>query len=223
MAELFWTEDEGDGDEIKRVLGAGAYERELKQLAPPPQVLHLATHGFYLEDRLNFGRPMVLSGLALANANQGVTQDASEPGEDGILYALEAQDLNLEGTQLVTLSACDTGQGVVDYAEGVYGLVRAFRIAGARHVLMALEEVNDDEALRFMRGFYVTWLASGRLEHPYAALRATKLRYIRSPLEADRSPDVWAPFVLVEVPESTPGGRRAEGPDASFPNDLAAR
>ena len=201
VATFFWTRQEDDGVEIKHAWkGQDAAEHELKQLAQPPQVLHLATHGFYLEDRLDVGRPMVLSGLALANANRGIAGEASETGEDGILYALEAQDLNLEGTQLVTLSACETGQGVIDYAEGIYGLVRAFRIAGARHVLMTLEKVNDEATLHFMRRFYVTWLASGRLEHPYEALRRTKLAYIRSRRDAERSPRLWAPFVLVEVP-----------------------
>lgn len=81
-------------------------------------------------------RPLTLSGLALAGANQGMQGHLSTAGEDGMLYALEVQNLNLEGTELVALSACDTGKGVLDYSDGVYGLVRAFRIAGARRVLM---------------------------------------------------------------------------------------
>ena len=201
LAGLFWTTEEGDGEEIKRAWrDRNAAEHKLKQLAQPPQVLHLATHAFYLEDQLDVGRPMVLSGLALANANRGIAGEADETGQDGILYALEAQDLQLEGTQLVTLSACETGQGVVDYAEGIYGLVRAFRVAGARHVLMTLEKVNDEAAYHFMRRFYLIWLASGRLEHPYKALRETKLTYIQSQADPEYSPRLWAPFVLVEVP-----------------------
>ncbi|MDE0212040.1 MAG: CHAT domain-containing protein, partial [Boseongicola sp.] len=198
---FFWTMEEGDSKEIKRTWRErSAAEHRLKQLGQPPQVLHFATHAFYLDDRLEVGRPMILSGLALANANRGITGRADETGQDGILYALEAQDLNLEGTQLVTLSACETGQGVVDYAEGIYGLVRAFRVAGARHVLMTLEKVSDEAAYHFMRRFYLAWLASGRLEHPYEALRATKLTYIRNQAGSGHSPKLWAPFVLVEVP-----------------------
>lgn len=201
IATFFWTTEGGDGGEIKEAWrDRNAAENKLKQLARPPQVLHLATHAFYLEDRLDVGRPMVLSGLALANANRGIAGQSDESGQDGILYALEAQDLNLEGTQLVTLSACETGQGVVDYAEGIYGLVRAFRVAGARHVLMTLEKVNDEAAYHFMRRFYLIWLDSGRLDHPYDALRETKLTYIRSQTDPEYSPRLWAPFVLVEVP-----------------------
>ena len=205
VAGLFWTTAGGDGDEHKRAWqGLNAAEHKLKQLARPPQVLHLATHAFYLEDRLDVGRPMVLSGLALANANRGIAGEADATAQDGILYALEAQDLNLEGTQLVTLSACETGQGVLDYAEGVYGLVRAFRVAGARHVLMTLEQVNDEAAYHFMKRFYLIWLASGRLEHPYKALRETKLMYIRSQTEAERSPRLWRPSCWWRCPEHPP-------------------
>ena len=201
VAVFFWTAGDTGIEPEKAVLGEEeASEHALKQLTQPPWLLHFATHGFYLEDRLELGRPMVLSGLALANANRGAKGETDAHGEDGILYALEAQDLQLEGTQLVTLSACNTGQGVVDYAEGIYGLVRAFRIAGARHVLMALAEVNDLSTFRFMKRFYLRWFASGGAEHPYAALRATKLSYIRSRFDAERSPDTWARFVLIEVP-----------------------
>ena len=70
---------------------------------------------------------MLLAGVALAGANQAL----KTPGQDGILYAIEAQDLNLDGTELVVLSACETAQGQIDYGEGVSGLVRALRTAGA--------------------------------------------------------------------------------------------
>ncbi|MCP4702881.1 MAG: CHAT domain-containing protein, partial [Gammaproteobacteria bacterium] len=179
IPEFYWTPEHGDetleDETLEQVwLGRDAAEHRLKQLPHPPQVLHLATHGFYLEDRFELGRPLVLSGLALAGANRGIAGQLDSHGEDGILYALEVQDLNLEGTQLVTLSACDTGQGVVDYAEGVYGLIRAFRIAGARHVLMTLRKVDDEKAFRFMSAFYLRWMESGGLQNPAAALRKTK-------------------------------------------------
>jgi len=81
---------------------------------------------------------MTLAGLALAGANAGRQGKQSPAREDGILYALEVQNLNLEGTELAALFACDTGKGEVDYSEGVYGLVHAFRIAGACNLLMTL-------------------------------------------------------------------------------------
>ena len=138
-------------------LGADASESRLKTLAKPPLVLHLATHGFYLSEKSGIvDRPMVLSGLALAGANQGLKGKAGPDGEDGILYALEVQDLNLEDTELVTLSACDTDKGTLDYSEGVYGLTRAFRTAGARNVLMSLWPLGDRPAREFMARFYRT-------------------------------------------------------------------
>jgi CHAT domain-containing protein len=108
--------------------GVEAAENRLRTLAQPPRVLHLATHGFYRSARSKQDRPMLLAGVALAGANPALR----EADRDGILYAIEAQDLNLEGTELVVLSACDTGWGQFDYADGISGLVRALRTAGAR-------------------------------------------------------------------------------------------
>ena len=180
-------------------LGADASASRLKTLATPPRVLHLATHGFYLSEKSNIvDRPMVLSGLALAGANQGLQGKAGPDGEDGILYALEVQDLNLEDTELVTLSACDTGKGTLDYSEGVYGLVRAFRTAGARNVLMSLWPLGDRSAREFMARFYRTWLNGPKPKDLAVALRETQLFFIQNEDESLRDPRVWAPFVLIE-------------------------
>ncbi len=177
--------------------GGHASEQRLKTLATAPRVLHLATHGFYLRATAQrIERPLVLSGLALAGANAGLREKIGPDGEDGILYSLEVLGLNLQGTALVTLSACDTAQGVIDYSEGVYGLVRAFKIAGAHAVLMTLWSVNDTEAKDFMIAFYTAWLKQVRSD-PALALRDTKLRYITHRKAALRQPRVWAPYVLV--------------------------
>ena len=182
-------------------LGADASEHRLKTLATPPRVLHLATHGFYLSENSGIvDRPMVLSGLALAGANQGLKGEADSDGEDGILYALEVQDLNLENTELVTLSACDTGKGTLDYSEGVYGLTRAFRTAGARNVLMSLWPLGDQSAREFMARFYRNWLNGPKPKDLAVALRETQLSFIQDDNEQLRDPRVWAPFVLVEGP-----------------------
>ena len=106
--------------------GTSASEARLKALTSPPRVLHLATHGFYLSG--NAPEPMLLSSVALAGANRAL----AKKDDDGILFALETQGLNLDGSELVVLSACDTARGSLDYSEGVYGLVRAFRTAGAQ-------------------------------------------------------------------------------------------
>lgn len=131
---------------------------------------------------------MLLAGVSLAGANSAL----AESDDDGILYAIEAQGLNLEGTELVVLSACETAKGVVDYSEGVYGLVRALRTAGARHVLVTLRPVGDAATRDFMEAFYKNWLAQARTD-PAAALRATQLKAIRK----GQAPDGWSPYVLI--------------------------
>jgi CHAT domain-containing protein len=152
-------------------------------------VLHLATHGFYFAGDAR--EPMLQSGVALAGANRSLTGNST----DGILFALEAQGLNLEGSELVVLSACNTAQGSLDYSEGVYGLVRALRTAGARNVLVTLWPLNDGEARDFMVAFYKTWLSQVRSD-PAKALRDTQLEYLKH--NKLRDPRVWAPYILIE-------------------------
>jgi len=198
IASYYW--DERDGKPTIW-LGAEASEARLKALKQPPWVLHLATHSFYRDDQKNHQqRPMAFSGLVLAGANKGLQGIKGPNGEDGILYAIEIQQqLNLEGTELVTLSACDTGRGVVDYSEGVYGLVRAFRTTGVRNILMTLWAVNDSATREFMRRFYGQyWLGYAEPQDLAVALRDTQLSFINDSNEALRHPRVWAPFVLIE-------------------------
>jgi CHAT domain-containing protein len=189
-------------------LGADASKVRLMALESAPRVLHLATHGFYLpnehEQMLPSGvalagtnrpnavrEPMLLSGIALAGANRELEGNAA----DGILFALEAQGLNLEGSELVVLSACDTAQGSLDYSEGIYGLVRALRTAGARNVLVTLWPLNDGEARDFMIKFYKTWLSQTRSD-PAKALRDTQLSYLKD--DKLHNPRIWAPYILIE-------------------------
>ena len=182
------------------VTGPAASEQRLRAITAPPLILHLATHGFFLDARAEgAARPLTLAGLALAGANLGLKGDLGPGGQDGLLYALEAQDLNLEGTRLVVLSACDTGRGAVDPSEGVYGLVRGFQTAGAGSVLMSLWPLNDALAAQFMDDFYRTWLTAGPDSDPAAALRATQLEWLGDKTDARRrDPGYWAPYVLVE-------------------------
>ncbi|MCI5221029.1 MAG: CHAT domain-containing protein, partial [Candidatus Electrothrix sp. LOE2] len=110
---------------------------------------------------------------------------------------------------LVSLSACETGQGVVDYSEGVYGLVRAFRTAGAKNVLMTLTPVGDEVSKDLMTTFYDNWLypddpekqwfdgAKKNTRSPAEALHQTRLDFIHHKNPAYRDPAVWSPYVLV--------------------------
>jgi CHAT domain-containing protein len=169
--------------------GVDASKARLMALKAPPRVLHLATHGFY---RPNESRePMLLSGIALAGANL----ELAGTGTDGILFALEAEGLNLDGTELVVLSACDTAQGSLDYSEGVFGLARALRTAAARNVLVTLWKLKDGEAHDFMVDFYKNWLTQTRGD-PAKALRDTQLSWMKQ--DNRRDPRGWAPYVLIE-------------------------
>jgi CHAT domain-containing protein/Flp pilus assembly protein TadD len=168
-------------------------EYQIKHLNAPPHVLHLSTHGFYLsasEDRAE--RPMMLSGLALAGSNLGHKGQKDKNNEDGILFAIEVAGLNLSGTELVVLSACDTGKGAIDYSEGVYGLVRAFRLAGAHDVMMTLWPLYDQSSSEFISHFYKTWLGSAKMT-PSKALRQTQLSFIKQ----NKDSSLWAPYVMV--------------------------
>ena len=186
--------------------GAGATELALKQVNAP-RILHIATHGFFLQDstngspdlvadasirrtraisaRVKVDNPLLRSGLALAGANSHVSA-----GDDGILTALEASSLNLWGTKLVTLSACDTGVGEVRNGEGVYGLRRAFVLAGTESLVMSLWPVSDYVTREMMTAYY-----SGLKQHQgrAEALRQVKLSMLR---RKDRQhPFYWASFI----------------------------
>lgn len=162
--------------------GTQATKQALSQ-ANAPAILHIATHGFFLRDG---GNPLLRSGLALSGANL-----ASAPGADaGVLTALEAANLNLWGTELVTLSACDTGLGEVRNGEGVYGLRRAFFLAGAETVVMSLWPVSD----RVTRETMVTYYRGlkdglGRGD----ALHRAQLTQLKRPNR--QHPFYWASFI----------------------------
>jgi signal transduction histidine kinase/ligand-binding sensor domain-containing protein/CHAT domain-containing protein len=178
--------------------GREALEEAVKA-ADNPRVLHIATHGFFLpnaerdtEGKFKAGQnPLLRSGLALAGANRKV-DIASSTEEDGILTAYEAMNLNLDKTELVVLSACETGVGEVKNGEGVYGLQRAFKVAGAKSLMMSLWAVSDNATQKLMTEFYRQWMSG---KNKRAALKAAQ-----TSLRADaryKSPYYWGAFVLV--------------------------
>ncbi len=178
--------------ETKIDTGFYATEESFRQLGvgkPSPRIIHLATHGYFFPDpiasnsrQLAAGsepvfkmseHPMIRSGLILAGAKQAwLTGKHSEGLEDGILTAYEISQMNLSGTELVVLSACETGLGDIVGNEGVYGLQRAFKIAGAKYLIMSLWKVDDRSTQAFMTSFYRHWLtektdrAGGFPQHP---------------------------------------------------------
>ncbi len=177
-AAALWTASDLHAT-VVRLSGAEATEAAFRTLAPGFRVVHLATHGFFLDgtgsapvggergvgglvaadtdsDEDADGTPVRLSGLALAGANRRGTGD-----EDGILTAEEIATLNLDGVEWAVLSACDSGVGEVGRHEGVFGLRRAFRTAGVRTVIMSLWAVDDEAAREWMTALYRARLAEG--------------------------------------------------------------
>jgi len=162
-----------------------ATEAALKQIVAP-RILHIATHGFFLQNSEALSdNPLVRSGLALSNANLRASGT-----DDGILTALEASGLNLWGTKLVVLSACDTGVGEVRDGEGVYGLRRAFVLAGAESLVMSLWQVSDYTTRQLMIGYYRNLKQGlGRGE----ALRQIQLDILKK--NPKLHPFYWANFI----------------------------
>jgi tetratricopeptide (TPR) repeat protein/CHAT domain-containing protein len=178
-----------------------------------PRILHIATHGFFLADQAPASGtatgarsgdapsegtapatpsredPLQRSGLVFAGANQ---PDAN-PSDDGYLTAAEATAMDLEGTELVTLSACETGMGGVQSGEGVYGLQRSLAVAGARSTLLSLWKVDDGLTATFMDRYYNRLKAGqGRAD----ALRHTQAEFRNNKNSTYNDIRVWGAFQL---------------------------
>jgi CHAT domain-containing protein len=174
-------------------------------------VLHLATHAFFFSGdcELQSGersivakridplgteeaRPLHLSGFALADANEHMSH---QDGEDGLVVADEIAAMNLESVELVVLSACDTGVGETKTGEGVVGLRRAFRVAGARSLVMSLWPVGDESTRQWMQDFYRAKLNEG-LSTPEAVHRASlQILEQRAASHVSTHPVHWGSFV----------------------------
>ncbi len=180
-----------------------ALEEDLKAVSNP-SVLHIATHGFFLDDvkkkegAIELGvrsdvsseNPLLRSGLLLTGAAQTARGEINAGIENGIFTAYEAMNLNLQQTELVVLSACETGRGEIKNGEGVYGLQRAFQIAGAEAIIMSLWKVDDAATQLLMTEFYHAWITG--------APKADALRVAQDAVKAKFDhPYYWGAFVLV--------------------------
>ena len=192
------------------LMQANATANEVKR-ARSPKILHLATHAFYLPDQKkksnplagdnrdnrggvkisNFSGedPLLRSGIALAGANN----PKKNSSDDGYLTALEFARLDLEGTELVVISACQSGLGDIKHGEGVYGLKRAIAVAGAKSSLLSLWLVDDAATAAFMESFYKRLKAG---EARGRALAETQEEFRNHPIPLWREPFVWAAFQL---------------------------
>jgi CHAT domain-containing protein len=196
------------GGHFREFSGTNAVEEVLKSFSVPPRLLHLATHGYFCgepgetsgKDVSGSANPLLRTGLALAGANRVIKGAAIEDGsEDGILTGYEVSGLNLVGTELVTLSACETGIGDIVEGEGVFGLRRAFQQAGAKAILMTMWKVPDKETARIMSGFYPRWLNGMRKSD---ALRESALEMLREARArfGHGHPLLWGGFILFGDP-----------------------
>jgi tetratricopeptide (TPR) repeat protein len=145
------------GWKVEEYTGAEATEEKVKEINKPG-VLLLSTHGYFRPDSTPGSNPLLRSGILLSGAAKTLREGRSGEGEDGILTAYEAMNLNLDNTELVVLSACETGLGEIKNGEGVYGLQRAFQVAGARNIIMSLWKVNDEVTQELMVAFFRNWL-----------------------------------------------------------------
>ena len=192
--------------DVDAYYGDKALEEVLKGMTIPPRVLHLSTHGYFCEDidltdNKMLENPLLRSGLVLAGANRLMdkSEENSSNVEDGILTAFEVSGLNLTGTELVTLSACETGVGEVQNGEGVYGLRRAFQQAGARTILMSLWKVPDKGTYDLMDNFYKNW-AGGQTKQEAFRQSALKVMKDRRKKHGAAHPYYWGAFVLLGDP-----------------------
>ncbi len=198
----------GDRLDVQKFTGKDASEDALKSLNSKnsPKILHISTHGFFFpEPEKKYGKeisgnelfrrsdnPLLRSGLILAGANR--VWSGSEPiegAEDGILTSYEVSNMDLQNTELVVLSACETGLGDLKGGEGVYGLQRAFKVAGAKTIIMSLWKVPDKETVELMGLFYRNWLVN-KMTKEDAFNGAQKEMRKKYP------PYHWAAFIMIE-------------------------
>ena len=182
-----------------------ATEQSIKSIKAPT-IVHIATHGYFLQDVKGahgsvYGvdaenasnNPLLRSGLILADAKEAITDTKAVDithSENGILTAYEAMNLDLEGTDLVIMSACETGLGDVKSGEGVYGLQRSFLVAGADALIMSLWKVDDEATQLLMSHFYSNWVKGGNKEKAFKQAQVQLMAKYKEPY-------YWGAFVMI--------------------------
>lgn len=178
-----------------------ATETQVKRVTSP-RVVHIATHGFFIDEEQtmdvdmvggdNYQNPLLKSGLLFVGAEELLSENNIYQfnRSEGILTAFEAMNLKLDHTELVVLSACETGLGEVHTGEGVFGLQRSFIVAGAQNIIMTLFKVNDQVTQELMQEFYTGWIETGDKRSAFQKAKQN----IRNKYE---SPIYWGSFVLV--------------------------
>jgi CHAT domain-containing protein len=193
------------GYQVKQFMQQDATEAALKALKAPT-VLHIATHGYFKKDSevgengaLGISmenaqeNPLLRSGLLMSGASatiDGTNSVDLSSNDNGIVTAYEVMNMNLDGTALIVLSACETGLGEVKAGEGVYGLQRAFLVAGANALIMSLWKVDDAATQQLMTNFYTNWVKTGNKQKAFK-LAQTQL------MAKYKEPYYWGAFVMM--------------------------
>ncbi|MDB5274212.1 MAG: hypothetical protein JWO58_2579 [Chitinophagaceae bacterium] len=176
---------------------------ELIKNVQSPKVLHISTHGFYLE-KVNtpdeeiiedeIDNPLLRSGLLFSNGGAVVhnAHIGSINSTDGVLTAYEAMNMVLDNTDLVVLSACETGLGEVIHGEGVLGLQRAFQVAGAKTIIVSLFRVSDEVTQKLMVSFYQNWFLTNNKYASFAEAKKTIMKEYPYP-------KFWGAFIILGV------------------------
>jgi CHAT domain-containing protein len=201
----FWRQSYDDS--VYCFFDESATEDNLKRLASDRRVIHIATHGFFtptscleepsagepgLSPEFIGENPLLLSGLFLAGANLHGQLADSLGVEDGIMTAEEVTCLDLAGVDMVVLSACESGLGEIESGEGVYGLRRAFQVAGARTVVSSLWPVSDRSTAEFMIRLYTA--SNQPLHETIRNYQLEQIEKLRSHGYSDH-PSQWAAFI----------------------------
>ena len=188
------------GWKAQTYIGKEASEQQIKG-AQDYTLLHIATHGFFDEnpkknsDRFSLfeeDNPLERSGL-LAEGGGDVLLKADQNYniEDGVLTAYEAMNLNFDATELIVLSACETGRGEIKEGEGVYGLQRSFLVAGADAMIMSLFKVNDEVTEKLMTEFYKNWINEKKEKREAFNLAQKTVK------EEFKDPIYWGAFIMI--------------------------
>jgi CHAT domain-containing protein len=184
------------------VQASESYFKNFGDPLPSPSIIHIASHGYFFSEENKDDttesifalskNPLIRSGILLAGANRAWRGEHLETGqEDGILTAFEISQLNLSHTKLAVLSACETGLGDIRGNEGVYGLQRAFKMAGVQYLLVSLWKIPDTQTAELMTQFYKHLFIEKDI---HTAFRKAQ-QYMRGHYT---NPFYWAGFVLIE-------------------------
>jgi CHAT domain-containing protein len=193
------------GYKVNQLMQKDASEAALKAIKAPT-ILHIATHGYFKQDQdvaengaLGISmenaqaNPLLRSGLLMSGASVTISGTNSvdlSSNDNGIVTAYEVMNMNLDGTALIILSACETGLGEVKAGEGVYGLQRAFLVAGANALIMSLWKVDDAATQQLMTNFYTNWVKMGNKQKAFKQAQIQLMAKYKEPF-------YWGAFVMM--------------------------